>query len=106
MDLALTVPGLEGHTINKECLSGEVQQSSEKSPNDATNLLLVFPWASAIGSAGGNSAPSCCLSLLADPKTSHKKKRFGVVAETLSKLQLRHEKKRIDVGSQTCTNCN
>lgn len=83
MDQALTVPGLEGHTINKEFLSREVQESSEKSPNDATNLLLVFPWASAIGSAGGSSGPSCHPSsppLLPDPKTRHEKKRSAVGA--------------------------
>lgn len=63
MGRALTVPGLEGHTINKECLSAEEQQSSEKSPGDATNLVLVFPRASATGSAGGSSVPSCDPSL-------------------------------------------
>lgn len=46
------MPGLEGHTINKEGLSAEVQLSSEKSPGDATNLVLVFPWASVLGELG------------------------------------------------------
>lgn len=57
MGRALTVPGLEGHTINKECLSAELQPSSEKSPSDATNLVLVFPRVSAAGSAGGAQFP-------------------------------------------------
>lgn len=57
MDQALTVPGLEGHTINKEFQSREVQQSSENHLHDATNLLLVFPWASLHAVLGGARLP-------------------------------------------------
>lgn len=68
------MPGLEGHTINKECLSAEVQLSSEKSPGDATNLVLVFPQA-----PGGAQFPPV-IPLWTHLKAKHGK-RVGVGAQ-------------------------
>lgn len=68
------MPGLGGHTINKEGLSAEVQLSSEKSPGDATNLVLVFPRAS-----GGAQFPPV-IPLWTHLKTRHGK-RVGVGAQ-------------------------